>query len=60
MDKKTTDVLRKLDECLWRAETRFDDELMQQTFAADFLSSGNLEMYSRVRNCYLAKTIPEK
>ena len=34
------DTLRKLEECLWRAETRFDPHLMDQTFAEDFFEFG--------------------
>lgn len=34
------DALRALEETLWRAETRFDPELMDQTFAANFVEFG--------------------
>jgi hypothetical protein len=33
-------ALRILEKCLWRAETRFDPNLMDQTFADDFLEFG--------------------
>lgn len=43
-DKLPTDALfekiRKLEESLWRAETRFDKELMNQIFAQDFFEFG--------------------
>lgn len=35
------DALRMLEESLWRAETRFDPQLMDQTFADDFLEFGH-------------------
>lgn len=34
------DRLRVLEEMLWRAETRFDPVLMDQTFAANFVEFG--------------------
>lgn len=40
MDEKTQEVLRLLEESLWRSETRFDDALMDQTFADDFCEFG--------------------
>jgi hypothetical protein len=34
------DALRKLEESLWRAETRFDREYMEQLLAPDFVEFG--------------------
>ena len=34
------EVLRSLEESLWRAETRFDRVLMESTFASDFYEIG--------------------
>ena len=34
------DVLRELEESLWRPETRFDDDYMERIFAADFFEFG--------------------
>ena len=33
-------VLVELEETLWRAETRYDTELMERTFAPDFVEVG--------------------
>jgi len=41
--------IRGLEESLWRANTRFDNELMDRTFAADFFEFGRSgRTYSRV------------
>lgn len=40
MDQETLAELSALEESLWRAETRFDDELMDKTFAPDFFEFG--------------------
>ncbi|MEP0954789.1 MAG: DUF4440 domain-containing protein [Paracoccaceae bacterium] len=40
MDQDTHDQLKALEESLWRAETRFDDALMDQIFAEDFCEFG--------------------
>lgn len=43
-DKELSETLfkqiRKLEECLWQAETRFDSALMDQIFARDFFEFG--------------------
>ncbi len=38
--ERDIDELRRLEESLWRAETRFDRALMDETFAADFYEIG--------------------
>lgn len=40
MDDHTSQILRVLEESLWRSETRFDDALMEATFAPDFFEFG--------------------
>lgn len=40
MDDKTHEELRELEESLWRAETRFNDPLMNKIFADDFCEFG--------------------
>ncbi|WP_297340795.1 DUF4440 domain-containing protein [Pseudophaeobacter sp.] len=40
MDKETIKELFALEESLWRSETRFDDALMDQLFADDFVEVG--------------------
>jgi hypothetical protein len=40
MDEHTHNELRQLEENLWRAETRFDDALMDGVFAADLIEFG--------------------
>lgn len=48
MDEKTHQELRVLEENLWRAETRFDDALMDNVFADDFFEFGRSgRMYQR-------------
>lgn len=47
---RTADLveIRHLEESLWRAETRFDTELMEETFAPDFIEFGRSgRTYSR-------------
>lgn len=42
------DAIRRLEECLWRPESRFDNSLMEQVFAADFFEFGRSgRTYSR-------------
>lgn len=40
MDDQTYEELKALEEALWRAETRFDDALMEDLFAEDFCEFG--------------------
>jgi hypothetical protein len=40
VDQNTYDELKALEESLWRAETRFDDTLMDELFAEDFCEFG--------------------
>ena len=40
MDQETFKTIKALEESLWRAKTRFDDELMAATFAPDFFEFG--------------------
>ncbi|MEM7429925.1 MAG: DUF4440 domain-containing protein [Pseudomonadota bacterium] len=40
LDKATFEVIRRLEESLWRAETRFDNALMEEVFAPDFFEFG--------------------
>jgi hypothetical protein len=40
VDEETLEELRRLEESLWRAETRFDDALMDRVFADDFCEFG--------------------
>jgi hypothetical protein len=40
MDQETFAELRTLEESLWRAETRFNDDLMDKTLALDFFEFG--------------------
>lgn len=40
LDAEERDVLVALEETLWRAETRYDRVLMEQTFAEDFVEVG--------------------
>jgi hypothetical protein len=40
LSSEETEKLRTLEESLWRAETRFDRELMESTFAPDFYEIG--------------------
>mgnify|MGYP000624677196 CR=1 FL=1 len=40
MDQNTHEELKALEESLWRAETRFDDAVMDQVFAKDFCEFG--------------------
>jgi len=37
---ETLEFLRELEESPWRSETRFDDALMDQVFADDFVEIG--------------------
>ena len=48
MDHDTSEELKALEESLWRADTRFDDDLMDQLFASDFFEFGRSgRVYSR-------------
>lgn len=48
MDPELEQQLRALEESLWRSETRFDDRLMDQLFASDFVEIGRSgRIYSR-------------
>ena len=40
MDPKAQNAFQHLEESLWRADTRFDDALMEATFAPDFFEYG--------------------
>ncbi len=40
LTEEDVDELRLLEESLWRAETRFDPQLMDRTFADDFIEFG--------------------
>ncbi|MEP5729329.1 MAG: DUF4440 domain-containing protein [Sulfitobacter sp.] len=40
MDDVTYRTLKDLEECLWRAETRCDDDLMDKIFSDDFCEFG--------------------
>jgi hypothetical protein len=40
MDPKTLSDIQTLEESLWRAETRFDDALMETVLADDFVEFG--------------------
>ncbi|WP_083098554.1 DUF4440 domain-containing protein [Pseudophaeobacter leonis] len=40
MDQDTYKELKVLEESLWRAETRFDDDVMDKVFAEDFCEFG--------------------
>jgi len=40
LDPKDLYTVRKLEEDLWRAETRFDNALMEKVFAPDFFEFG--------------------
>jgi hypothetical protein len=40
MDQNIYEELKVLEESLWRAETRFDDALMDEIFAKDFCEFG--------------------
>lgn len=43
------ETLTKLEESLWRAESRYDPVLMDQIFADDFLSSADPAVSIRVK-----------
>ena len=48
MDTQTLKILEKLEECLWRSETRFDNALMDRIFAPDLIEFGRSgRVYSR-------------
>lgn len=48
MDHPTLSKITALEESLWRAETRFDDTLMDRTFAPDFVEFGRSgKIYTR-------------
>lgn len=48
MDTHTSEILRALEESLWRGVTRFDDTLMDQIFAPDMIEFGRSgRIYSR-------------
>lgn len=48
VDDETRELLRELEEELWRAETRFDRARMEQLFAEDFFEVGRSgRVYSR-------------
>lgn len=40
LDPADLDAIRRLEECLWRPETRFDNSVMEQVLAPDFLEFG--------------------
>ena len=40
LSREDTDKLMALEETLWRADTRYDRILMEQTFAPDFVEIG--------------------
>jgi hypothetical protein len=40
LTKEDLDTIRRLEECLWIGETRFDNALMDKVFAADFFEFG--------------------
>jgi len=40
MNEEIFNELRRLEECLWRQETRFDLEFQEKTFASDFFEFG--------------------
>lgn len=40
MDERDIEILKKLEESLWRAETRFDKEYMESILAPNFIEFG--------------------
>lgn len=60
MNSDLEDELRALEESLWRAETRFDDTLMEQIFAADFCEFGRSgRIYTRQQMFFGQDDLPE-
>jgi len=54
------DTLRPLEEQLWRAETRFDDALMDRVFAQDFTEFGRSgRTYTRDQMFFGSKEQPD-
>jgi len=66
LDKALFEEIRRLEESLWRTDTRFDKALMDATFAPDFFEFGRSgRTYSRAeilfdeRECYeIEATLP--
>ena len=57
LKQKDLDHIRRLEESLWRAETRYDAALMERTFAPDFFEFGRSgRTYARAEMIFEAES----